>query len=157
MRRENQYRLKTTRCLRWALKIQHVVFLIHDDFNALNILHPLAETRLCTKPVLRQRNISFVDKAMDAALTLEPNGDETYDVERFIYMVRFWNEQIEKENENTSYNKRKDIICKKLLEYRIGLIVNMTGLRSFNLKRFLKATKLFIRPLEMPHAMANAA
>ncbi len=107
--------------------------------------------------LLRQRNISFVDKAVDAALTLEPNGDETNDVERFIYMVRFWNELIEKENENTSYNKRKEIICNKLLEYRIGLIVNMTGLRSFNLKRFLKTTRLFISPLEMTHVTANAA
>ncbi len=105
--------------------------------------------------LLRQRNMSFVDKAVDVALTLEPNGDETYDVARFIYMVRFWNDLIVKKNRRAPYSKRKEIICKKLLEYRIGLIVNMTGLRSFNLKRFLKATRLFIGPYDMVTAAAD--
>ncbi len=105
--------------------------------------------------LLRQRDMSYVDRAVDAALTLESNGDETYDVERFIYMVRFWNDLIVNENKSTPYSARKEIICKKLLEYRIGLIVNMTGLRSFNLKRFLRATKLFIGPPEMKIASVN--
>ncbi len=107
--------------------------------------------------LLRRRNMAFVEMAVDAALSWEPSGDETYDVARFIYMVRYWNEALAKENKYASYSKRKEIICKRLTEYRIGLIVNMTGLRSFNIKRFLKATKLSIGPTNMATANANMA